>query len=275
MDIHTQILSDWKPPDLQPPRIFGNLEMRKTPLLLLSIPNSGTDWLSSTIVKSQEKCNYFREFFNPATNQKYGDILAEEFGCEYINCYKKIFSYNQEKTENIFSNTWKKETYNFTKDNFGAMRIPFYKEHFQCFGLKRLPQYSLPPNRFIEVTGWYLSIYESLLYSKKLFPDVIQVKIDHFNSQNTTMNDKMTFAFCIYQEIFLYNCKKNKIPILDYNEICNRSRNDLVFYLSSLQYHLDYDKWSEVICDTRKENEKNFKEFKSKWVVDCYGAIMI
>ena len=83
----------------------------------------------------------------------------------------------------------------------------------------------------------------------------------------------LTLSF--YQEIFLYNCKKNKIPILDYNEICTRSRNDLVFYLSSLQYHLDYDKWSEVICDTRKENEKNFKEFKSKWVVDCYGAIMI
>lgn len=249
--------------------------MRKSPLILLSIPNSGTDWLASTIVESHEKCKYYREFFNPATNTKYADILSEEFGCEYINCYKNIFNYNEQKTKEIFEKTWKEEQYSLTKDNFGAYRIPFYKENFVCFALKRSPQQSLPPKRFVEITGWYLAIYEALLYSKSQFPEVVKIKIDHFSSQKTTMIDKMTFAFCVYQEIFIYNCKKNKIPILDYHELCTRSQNDLVFYLSSLQYKLDYEGWAKVIAETRKPPEKNPKEFSSKWVIDCYGAVMI
>jgi hypothetical protein len=229
----------------------------------------------ATLVDSQEKCKYYREFFNPATNQKYGDILAEEFGCEYINCYKNIFSYNEEKTREIFEKTWEKEQYGLTKDNYGPFRIPFYKEHFLTFALKRSPLMSLPPKRFVEITGWYLAVYEALLFSKNLFPEVARIKIEHFSSQKTTMSDKMTFAFCLYQEIFLYNCKKNKIPVLDYNELCTRTQNDLIYYLSSLQYKLNYEKWAEQIAKTRKLPEKKIEEFSSKWVVDCYGAVMI
>lgn len=249
--------------------------MYQKPLLLLSIPNSGTDWLASTICNSQSNIKYLREFFNPGTNTKYSDILAEEFGCEYINCYKNIISFNETKTTEIFEQTWKKEDYNFTKDNFGIMRMPFYKKHFNCFGLKRSCQTSLPPKRYVEVTGWYLAIYESLLQNKQILPKLIQVKIDHFNSKNTKIAEKLVFAFCIYQEIFIYYCKINEIPILDYDKIVCMNDNDLLTHLESLKYNLNYATWSSEIIKTRKEIKKDFDVWVYKWVINTYATILI
>ena len=72
----------------------------KNQLLMLSMPNNGSDWLVKTITNSQDGCKYFREFFNPGTNPKYSDALGEEFGCEYItfyNDYPEAVSNNAKK----------------------------------------------------------------------------------------------------------------------------------------------------------------------------------
>ena len=190
-------------------------------VLLLSMPNCGSDWLAKTIILSQEGCKYFREFFNPAVNFKHADILEEEFGCEYITCYKKIIDYSEYKAENIYNNTWKIESYNFTKENYSFTKIPFYLNHFKCFALIRDVKNSLPAGRRTEVNSWYLGIYQSLLENKSILPDLIRVKIEHFTDKKTRIDDKVVFAFCVYQELFNFYCKKYKVPIISYENILN------------------------------------------------------
>jgi hypothetical protein len=97
----------------------------KNQLLMLSMPNNGSDWLVKTITNSQDGCKYFREFFNPGTNPKYSDILGEEFGCEYITFYKKIISFDHSSCEQVYNKTWKKENYNFAKENYSFLKAEF------------------------------------------------------------------------------------------------------------------------------------------------------
>ena len=99
------------------------------PLLLLSAPNNGSDWFADTLINSQQNLNYFREFFNPCTNPKYAPILSEGFGCEYDSCYEKIITCQDDLLQVIFDDTWKKENYNFTKENYSCAKIPFLIKH--------------------------------------------------------------------------------------------------------------------------------------------------
>jgi hypothetical protein len=242
----------------------------KNQLLMLSMPNNGSDWLAKTITNSQNECKYFREFFNPATNTKYSDILGEEFGCEYINFYKNIISFDCSSCEHIYNKTWKQENYNFTKENYSFFKAGFYIQNFNCFALIRKIENSLPANRRAEVTGWYLSIYESLLYNKIYFPELIQVKIDHFNSKKTRIDEKVTFAFCIYQELLIATCNQYKIPVLQYEDLFDCDNEQLNKILIKLKTDIDCKYWADEIEKTRKKTLHNFHILDCNWVVATY-----
>jgi len=247
----------------------------KNQLLMLSMPNNGSDWLVKTITNSQDGCKYFREFFNPGTNPKYSDALGEEFGCEYITFYKNILSFDHSSCEQVYSKTWKKENYNFAKENYSFLKAEFYIQNFNCFGLVRKIENSLPANRRTEVTGWYLSIYESLLHNKMSLPKLIQVKIDHFASKKTRIDEKAVFAFCIYQELLIATCNQYKIPILQYENLFDCDREELNEILVKLKTGMNCNYWADEIEKTRKKTVHDFHILDCNWVVATYCSLKI
>lgn len=244
------------------------------PMMLLSAPNCGSDWLAATLCDSQKGINYSREFFNPANNHKYCDILAKGFGCEYVTCYKQIAENNQDICQSIFNSTWKQERYNFTKENYSCFKIPFFVKEFNCFAFVRDVRDSLPAKRRTPVTSWYLSIYESLFFHKDSLPRRVTQKMDLFLKTPTKIDEKMVFAFCLYQELLAMLCKHFMIPVLEWKLILSLGKNDLIQYLSSSNGvvrtfgELNLDSWSDEIIKTRKNRDNEFHIMNCDWIID-------
>ena len=249
--------------------------MGKQQLLLLSMPNNGSDWLADTLINSQDGVKYSREFFNPATNHEFADKLNEAFGSEYIISYKNIMTCDNNKCLDVFVNTWNKKKYNFTKENYSCAKVSFFKNHFNCFALVRSIKESFPCSRRTEVNYWYLSIYQSIIDNKDILPYLIQSKIDHFISRTKKIEEKVIFAYCIYREIFLSECQKNSVPVLDYKFLMEKNELEICDYLKKINIPLNYDAWAKEVFETRKYNKRDFKTLKCDWVIEDYCSIMV
>lgn len=58
----------------------------RKPLLMLSLPNSGSSWLAELIAANTSWNRYFMEYFNPLRNIVWYHELSKGFGCELIDC---------------------------------------------------------------------------------------------------------------------------------------------------------------------------------------------
>lgn len=222
--------------------------MKKEQIMLLSAPNNGSDWLVETILESQENLSYYREFFNPITNEEYMDDLKSSFGCEN-EFFSKIATLNENMCEKTYCNTWQKETYNFTKENYSAYKVSFFAQKFKCFALIRDVKNSFPPSRD-EVYNWYNAIYKSMIGAnhKKL--------IDFMNS-NFSFDEKMALAYVAYQNVLIEECQKNNIPILKWENLM-LDYSTTLNELKKVSF-LDTENWAKTLISKRKFTEKIFE----------------
>lgn len=246
------------------------LEISMNQIMILSMPNSGSDWLAESICESQDDRKYFREFFNPATNNLYCDILLNEFGCEYTKMNKNIIAFNDKRAEDIYNKTWKNECYNLAKENYSFSKMSFYKKHFNCFVFVRDVKNSLPAKRNVEVNGWYLAIYYSLLENKNILPFLFQNKIDDFTKRETRLIEKVVFSYSIYNQYIIYLAIKNSIPIVRYEDIISCNESDLNEILFSLKTDLNVYNWSKYILSTRKKINHKFNILNCDWIISNY-----
>lgn len=117
------------------------------PLLMLSLPNSGSTWFAETIASVIPGCRYAMEFFNPARNEKYEKILARQFGAELISCYRNIASPGDPLIDRDIAETWGREDYTFTKEVFSPCKLQVFTRHFDCFVFWRSEADTFPPSR--------------------------------------------------------------------------------------------------------------------------------
>lgn len=118
------------------------------PLLMLTLPNSGSTWLAEMIA-AELGLNYAMEFFNPVRNTKHQAVLSRQFGCERISCYRNIAIAGDEDgliDDDIIA-TWGAEHYNFTKEVFSPFKLAAFVRHFRCFVLLRSAALTFPPTR--------------------------------------------------------------------------------------------------------------------------------
>lgn len=172
------------------------------------MPNCGSDWFAGCIHRSQN-LNYFREFFNPITNRKYSPILEKAFGCESITSYQNIANFDYNACKKTYEETWLKERFNFTKENYSAFKIEFFKDYFDCIALIRDIKNVFPPKR-PEVYYWYDAIYAALNLKEKL-----------------SMVGRSIAAFNVYKEKFIEECEKFNIKIIKWESLVYDSREDL------------------------------------------------
>ncbi len=138
--------------------------------VILSLPNSGSDWLADVICQSSGLRYFRKEFFNPICNARHGDRLADGFGCELVGCYKNIAApYDVDELDRIYSETWEGSGYDFNKEVFSPFRVGWFARHFQIVVLVRSIEGVFPPAR-LRVWQWYEAIWQSIAYSFQPLP---------------------------------------------------------------------------------------------------------
>jgi hypothetical protein len=125
------------------------------PLLMLSLPNSGSTWLADLLHEHVPGCRpYFMEFFNPLRNEKHEDVLRRQFGCELVGCYRNIAWAGGVSIDADIEQTWGRESYAFTKEVWSPTKLPAFVRHFRCFVIVRSAEESFPPSR-LRVWSFY------------------------------------------------------------------------------------------------------------------------
>ena len=173
--------------------------------MLLSVPNSGSDWLAPLLAKA-EGLNYFdKEFFSPICNQKYREVIASGFGCEMVSNYHMIgvdWKRQQPYLESLYRKTWERETWTADKEVFAFRKIGFFAPRFRCIALHRSRDLTLPPKRR-RVQVYYDAIYWAL--DRPPGPD---------------LKTRVLRAFDQASAELLQACADFSIPVLDYAVLC-------------------------------------------------------
>ena len=238
-------------------------------IALLSLPNTGTDWLVGLLLRQNPQLRYFREFFNPICNPKYENVLNQAFGCEMVDNYRMIVKPFC-PCDQVFEKTWAKENYNFTKENYGAFKLAWFVQRFDCFVLYRRAELSLPGSR-MPVKAWYDAMYWSLLRNKWTLEADLRSLVDFAIEHGKSMAKRQVAAFVIYYYKLLKDAYRFGVPVLDYEELMRRSREDLVPYVQGLPAVLDAARLADDLIEERRPSYKHFDELK---VHDFFQALV-
>jgi len=226
-------------------------------MILFSTPNSGSDWFASMLIAGDPKKRYFREFFNPITNDKYIDDLAGGFGCEFITTYKNIARLDKRICEEIYQKTWQKEQFNFTKENYSVFKIPFFVEKFDCIGLTRKIEHSFPPRRRDHVFWWYDCIYNSMVANFDTLPPKTKKMLKISENTLSSIEHKILMCNHIYQETLKEYCNDYKIPIIEWESLVDKK--EVIKELTKLPYDLNLEAMVEFALETKEYEPRNFK----------------
>jgi hypothetical protein len=229
--------------------------------MLLSLPNTGTDWLAELMLGRNPGLRYYREFFNPICNEKYEDILGRAFGCEMVTHYEMIARPRCPYAD-VYEQTWVREGYNFTKENYSAFKVGSFVDHFQCFVLYRRAEWTLPGSR-MQVKTWYDAMYWSLVRNQAaLAPDVREL-VALAGAEADTAPKRQVAAFVIYYHQLLGEAQRHHLPVIDYDNLMRYPRDELVPYLRGVPGVVDPEGLAQDICRTRRPSRKNFGELRA------------
>ena len=202
--------------------------------MMLSLPNSGTDWLCRILAKHGRGDGlryYDKEFFNPICNLKYATVLEGPFGCELASCFENIgvrSEYQARDLEAAYRATWEMEGYNFDKENFSALKVPFFAQHFDIVFLYR-PAYNVFPPSRLRVWAWYDAIYTAMVANGEIEADQLDLQ------------ERALAAHAECWRVMRAAAAKIGAPILDYETLCKASTE------SAVAYHLNVGWIAEAV----------------------------
>lgn len=228
-------------------------------LMLLSLPNSGSDWFARTVCAANPDVKYFREYFNPITNVRHLDLLATEFGCEMASTMGNIVTFNKERAEKVYQETWGKTDFNFTKENYSAFKVEFWTQKFTCFAMTRDVEYSFPASRRGLITTIYDSIYQAMLSNMEHLPTTTRRQMLITENTVEALTNKIIMAYVIYKNALIENCKKYNVPVLKWENLMGDKY--LVYEELKKVPFIDTESWTKVVLDTRCFSKKDFNSY--------------
>ena len=177
------------------------------PLLMLTLPNSGSTWFASLLAEHIPDCSYYsKEFFNPVCNLKHEMVLRRNFGCELVECYRNIAKRGDKHIDDDIRATWGAEQYTFTKECNSAFKLPVFDRHFNCFVFLRSAANTFPPGR---VRVW--SFYEHAWFALK--------EAGLYGLHGVTTMDRAVEAHAILTDVILRDAARLKVPVINYEEV--------------------------------------------------------
>jgi hypothetical protein len=211
------------------------MELTK-PLLMLTMPNSGSTWFAKLIAGYLPGCRYYeKEFFNPVCNLKHEKILRRNFGSELVSCYLNIASRGDAHIDEDIAATWGVENYTFTKECQSAFKLPMFLRHFRVFVFLRPTEESFPPSR-ARVWSFYEHAWHSLKYH------------GHAVSAETTTDRAIEAHRVIYAHLEA-DAKRRGVPILYYSDLFGEPEDLRVRLVAALGY--DGDAILDAVVATR------------------------
>lgn len=174
------------------------------PLLLLSLPNSGTTWLCNTISKYRSG-KFCDEFFNPVFAHADEITLREHIGSELVSAYRNIALPPIVGFDDMIKDTWGKADFIFTKENFSPFKIEAFSKHFKCVILVRDTNNLFPPSR---VRVW--SFYEHAWFA---------LKEAGWNLKAISTRDRSKEAHSILKDRMYEDAFSLGLPIIKYSQL--------------------------------------------------------
>jgi hypothetical protein len=230
-------------------------------VMMLALPNTGTDWLADLWLRQGPGLRYYREFFNPICNPKYEDVLNRAFGCEMADNYA-LLARPGCPCDEVYAQTWAREDYNFTKENYSAFKVGAFADKFRCFVLYRKAEASLPGGR-LPVKTWFDAMYASLAVNRAALEPDVRLLFGHAAVAADTINKRQVAAFVIYYYQLLKEARRRRLPVLDYDVLMSRSAAELVPYLRGLPGVVDPERLAQDVCATRRPAAKDFAALRA------------
>lgn len=187
--------------------------MSSRPFLLLSLPNSGSDWLASCIVAATGWRYYRKEFFNPLTNPDCADELLKAFGCELVTGSEHLCTCDRAAVSAAVQATWPRDTFDFNKEVWSFAKLPALVEHFNCMVLTRSGASLFPPSR-LRVWQWYDAIWHQLPRNgRPLFA--------------VSPRTRAVEGHAVARDMLLRDALAYEVPCLDYERIVQANPHEI------------------------------------------------
>lgn len=131
------------------------------PLLMQSLPNSGSTWFADILARHLPGCRYYMELFNPLRTPACEEILMRRFGCELAGAYVNIAAGDDALLDADIRSVLEWSGCTFTKEVFSPFKSRAFARHFRVFVFLRTPEDSFPPAR-LRVWSFYEHAWHAL-----------------------------------------------------------------------------------------------------------------
>jgi hypothetical protein len=206
------------------------------PILMLSLPNSGSSWLAETIAESM-RLRYFAEYFNPLRNETRERLLLRDFGCELVGAAHNIASPHG-LSDAEFAKSWGEDRFEMTKEVFSPFKLEWYMRHFECFVLLRNERVSFPPKR-LRIWSFYEHAWHALA-ARGLAGHQLSVR------------DRALEAHRVMRGQLIADARRLSVPVLEYDELMSANVERVHLALSSAIEGIDIE-CARAVVRTRVE----------------------
>jgi len=230
-------------------------------IALVGMSDSGTNWLVRTMLASQigNSLRYFREFFNPICNLRHAPVLSEGFGCEVASTVPMIArpSETQPRLYDLYNQTWRREDFTFTKENYSVFKIPFFDSQFDVVLLYREPASLWPPAR-LRVVTWYNAVYESILANRRDYPVEFQQQISQY-ATDLTIAERAEAGHALSIAYMRMMRDRYRLPLLTYSWLQSASVASLIDWANESVFsrYVHAEKWALEVTNTRRPPDQS------------------
>jgi hypothetical protein len=216
--------------------------VKQKPLLMMTLPSSGSTWLADVIVKELGLLAHQKsaEFFQPLTNLPMYEMLARCFGSENPSCMDNIMTMPRVGDFEQAVQKFHEHGYTFCKEVFQFFHTPLFVKHFRVFFLYRSAANTFPPKR-LRVLAWYDAIATA-----------IESNIgNRFSKTNLLARSIEAHEWC-WEYLIKGYAESYKLPILRYEQITDGGVDDVRMELAQVFDGDDLERVVNGVLASRK-----------------------
>lgn len=193
--------------------------MKDDGLLLAALPSGGSDWFASCIRMAQPTLRYAREFFCPMCNWQYAGRLERDLGdTTYAATDKLCVEMTDDSLNSLLNDTWRREDYNFCKENYLPWKLTAFSKQFTTVVLVRDFDDTFPPNRQ-RVIRWYEHFYCALFNAGQLDEESVM--------EATNPTARAAIGFFYFRQKLIDMAHELDLPLIYVSKITRQNATEI------------------------------------------------
>jgi hypothetical protein len=212
--------------------------------LLASLPSSGSDWFADCICKADPSLRYAREYFSPTCNLQHASRLEQVVGDTLAGSLSKLVTpASCSSVAQLLDDTWRRDNYNFTKENYLPFHLSEFQKWFDVVILLREFKHTFPPRRH-RVMQWYEHFYVAMAQTNRVPTD------------NLSVTHRAAAGHYWMVKQYVDVAKRHNIPVIWWGDLQKGVVNPTSFLSAQCL---------EVMSKTKKQKEQASVEYKTFW----------